>query len=609
MRALSWISWFALLGLSASCSAAAPASAPDGAGGESHDPEGTGGEENPNDGSGGRPPLDVPPDDPDCLLSCSNDLKAVVDCDQAVVEECTDGRACLNGACEEDACAVAVASQSSVGCDYWAIKPDLAVESSRVGCFAAFVANTWNTPLTLEVSWQGEQLSERPFIYLPRGHGLDISYEPYDESVGIPPGDMAILFLADSAEPNGDYLGCPVEPYFKEEVGVWDTGRGEGFHLATSAPAAVYTSVPYGGGEGATSSASLLFPTSHWDKQYIAVNAYAQSELVPQGLPSLAILAGEDDTTIDILPKVGIVGSAEVDASSAGEPVTYLLDRGEYLQISQTEELTGSAIVADKPIAVWGSSSCMNIPVATPTADAAHQQLPPVRALGHEYVGVRHRNRSTAVGEEEAPWRVVAAVDGTVLDFEPTAPDGLPPVLDQGDVFEFWGPGPFVVTSQDEDHPFYVGQYMTSATYVAEGAQEGDPEWVNVVPPDQFLKSYVFFTDPTYPETSLVVVRKPSSSGTFAEVVLDCAGALTDWQPIGDYEYTRTRLVQGDFENVGACSNGVQRMTSEGAFGVTVWGWGSRGTEPSSALGSYAYPAGVGLRTVTEARLPDVVVR
>ena len=33
------------------------------------------------------------------------------------------------------------------------------------------------------------------------------------------------------------------------------------------------------------------------------------------------------------------------------------------------------------------------------------------------------------------------------------------------------------------------------------------PEFVNVVPPGQFLPRYTFFTDPTYPETNLVVVR------------------------------------------------------------------------------------------------------
>ncbi len=45
-------------------------------------------------------------------------------------------------------------------------------------------------------------------------------------------------------------------------------------------------------------------------------------------------------------------------------------------------------------------------------------------------------------------------------------------------------------------------------------------------------------------------------------MVLDCAGALNDWQPLGDLEYTRINLVTGDFEDVGACSNGRHEVHS-----------------------------------------------
>jgi len=203
----------------------------------------------------------------------------------------------------------------------------------------------------------------------------------------------------------------------------------------------------------------------------------------------------------------------------------------------------------------------------------------------------------------------MGGADGTTLTYEPSQPPGAPSTLSFGQLAIFNAPGPFIVKSQDDDHPFYVGQYMTSGTFVAENSQEGDPEWVNVVPAAQFLRSYVFFTDPSYPETSLVVVRQPDDEGTFFDVELDCAGVLGDWQPVGDYEYTRTRLVRDNFEDVGDCSNGVQRMTSEGAFGVTVWGWGTAGTEPGSSSVSYAYPAGVGLRHVNEVKLPPIVVK
>jgi len=560
--------------------------------------------------SGGSPPLVIEEEteeDPDCLRHCSSDLESILDCEGTVIEDCALGQACLGAACQADACAAAAASQSSIGCEFWVIKPDV-LSDARAYCFAAVVANTWSLPLQIDVSWQGEALGSS-FIYLPRGQGAALTYEPYDPTVGLPAGDVAVLFFSDNLQ-EIESGACPKTPYVKGDVGVWGTGRSEGFHIRTTQPAAAYSMLPYGGGATAVTSATLLLPTSRWEREYIAINPFTKSTIVPDGYPALGIVANEDGTTVDILPKVAIVAGAEVDPAAAGEAVSYQLERGEYLQITQDEELTGSVIVADKPIGVWGSATCMNVPVDAFACDAAHQQIPPVVALGSEYVAVRHRSRDSALGaEEESPWRVVAAVDGTVLTWEPTAPPDAPPTLARGEVYEFWSAEPFVVRSQDEEHPFYVAQYMTSAWYVSESAMEGDPEWVNVVPAQQYLSDYVFFTDPTYPETSLVVVRAPDATGAFADVFLECEGALSGWQAVGPYECTRTRLVQGDFANVGSCSNGIQRMESALPFGVTVWGWGTAITAQLSTAVSYAYPAGVGLRSVNEVRLPPPVVK
>jgi len=146
----------------------------------------------------------------------------------------------------------------------------------------------------------------------------------------------------------------------------------------------------------------------------------------------------------------------------------------------------------------------------------------------------------------------------------------------------------------------------------------GDPEFVNVIPPAQFLSSYVFFTDPTYPETNLVFVRGPQVGGVFADVTLDCAGTLTGWQPIGSsgYEFTRIDLVRHDFDPQGECNNGRHEMTSTAPFGVTVWGWGSAETggiygDPSaggffSQAVSYAYPAGMSVKPINDVVVPSV---
>ena len=139
----------------------------------------------------------------------------------------------------------------------------------------------------------------------------------------------------------------------------------------------------------------------------------------------------------------------------------------------------------------------------------------------------------------------------------------------------------------------------------------GDPEFVNVIPPAQYLGKYVFFTDPTYPETDLVLVRQNTSGQGFQDVTLDCAGVLTGWTPIGNagtYEYTRIDLVRDNFVPQNGCNNGIHEIQSAAPFGLTVWGWGSAatgGTYGCTSCGgfytqavSYAYPGGASVRRI-----------
>jgi hypothetical protein len=287
------------------------------------------------------------------------------------------------------------------------------------------------------------------------------------------------------------------------------------------------------------------------------------------------------------------------------------------IHLSQERDLLGTVIESDKPVGLWGEQTCVQ--VETMACDSMHQQIPPVQALGNEYVGVRYRNRIEG-REESPPWRLMGVVDDTTLEWEPSRPPEAPTTLRRGQWVRFHAAGPFVVRSQDKDHPFYLNAYMTGGgelgcdpvgdVFCFDG--RGDAEFVNVVPTSQYLQKYGFFTDPTYPETNLVFVRSKAKDGTFKDVELDCAKKLTGWQAIGtsgNYEYTRIDLSRGNFEPQGDCDNGRHEAKSDGPFALTVWGWGNKDTgEPNtpgySRYVSYAYPAGAAVEPVN-----TVVVR
>jgi len=501
-------------------------------------------------------------------------------------------------------------SKTSAGCDYYAVVPDV-ILGGNGACFAVFIANTWKEPIAIGVEYDGNPLPTQSFSYIPSGSGASTTYKKL-EGGEIPPGEVAILFLnrALGGLPTpGLNFDCPkgITPAVTSaDAAIHGTGMGKAFHITTTAAVAAYDIYPYGGGQSALTSATLLLPSTSWDTNYIAVDAYGSG--IGTGAV-LQIVGQADGTEVTISPTNDIVAVGSVPAAKKGQPTKYTVNKGQVLQFTQDASLAGSAILTSKPVGVWGGKNGLSIDACC--NDSAHQQIPPVRALGSEYAGVRYRNRYDGV-EETPPWRIIGAVDGTALTWEPFPPSGAPTSLAQGQVSEFRSPGGFVVKSQDDKHPFYMAQYMTGAaqwdpeqTSGGKADGRGDAEFVNVVPPGEYPSDYVFYTDPTYPETNLVLVRT-KVDGAFADVELDCAGKLTGWQPLGSggkYEFTRIDLVRHNFQSMNGCNNGRHEIHSKNPFGLTVWGWGSG--ETGSALSgfysqyvSYAYPGGANVKPI-----------
>jgi hypothetical protein len=293
-----------------------------------------------------------------------------------------------------------------------------------------------------------------------------------------------------------------------------------------------------------------------------------------------------------------------VPGTLAGVPVTYQLGKGQYLQLVQSEELSGSIVASTKPTTVFGGHSCAYVPSNSGAGDVLAQQLPPFEQWGNEYVGVAYRPRIGSESEP-VPYRIVAARDGTRLDYDPHVPPGAPVTMSAGEVVTFTsGTGEaFVVRTQDAEHPIYLTAYMTGGDGVDRTSYGGlgDPEWVNLVPAGQYLSSYSFYADPTFEETSLVIVRA-ATNGQFKDVWLECAGNLTDFRPIGtrgQYEFVRVDLSRkggpGDKFGDGVCRTGLQRMRSEGPFTATLWGF--------DVYASYAYPGGMAQRKLVDTPL------
>jgi hypothetical protein len=561
------------------------------------------------------------PTDPGYVYKCG---QRVFQCSS--LEQCEEreaGATCVNP------CLDSLGNDTSNGCEFYAVEMDTTQEVMGA-CYAVFIVNQWKTgePAKIAVDRGGQALPIEQFARIPAGHGTGVTYQPFDPTHGLPTNEIAVLFLsrdpAATQDPTTDdprvLASCPdgVVPAVQGDASLHGTGTATAFHIKTNVPVVAYQMLPYGGGRARVTGATLLLPTTAWDTNYVVANAY-KAPLVsminePRAGPTAVVIASQDQTHVWLDPTTDIQPGGSVGGSAAGVPVEYTLSHGQYLQITQGTELTGSAVQSDRPVAVIGASTLVDIPLDVVRADTAEQMLPPVRALGSEYVAVRYRSRDPA-SEESVPWRIVGTVDGTQLTYEPAAPVGAPTTLGARQWAEFDSPGPFVVRSQDAEHPFYVASYMTGGKPY-DGT--GDPDFVNVVPPAQYLPRYTFFTDPTYPETNLVVVRmRDPQSGAMPDVTLDCAGLLGGWQPVGTagtYEFSRVDLSTGDFQGVGGCDNGVHVIAGDSLaarFGVTVWGWGNDVTWPPmdqtnprfTRWVSYGYPAGANFAPLNSAVL------
>jgi hypothetical protein len=517
----------------------------------------------------------------DQVRGCSSDLQYVLDDNGVVLEDCWPDQGCSEGKCVEP-CAAAAASQGNIGCEFKVATPHFYV-GIKPPCFAMFLANAWPKDATISIERGGQSFSASTFGRIAQGNGSATSWQSVP-ATGVPPDEVAVLFLShDPQSTNSTPLTCPIQPAISASQGsaVANSAIGEAWTIRTSIPVSAYDILPYGGASSYLPSAELLLPTSAWGTNYMAVLPKDSA-----GPPWAQLVARDDNTSVQIVPTVPLPQAGPVPAGGSNALLSFTLQAGQYVQwqLPKGSDMSGSVIQADKPVAFTGGNAYICYTSATSNGggcDSAHQQIPPVSALGFEYVAPPYADRGSL--PESIPYRIVGAVDGSTLSYDPPVV-GAPSSLNAGQVIDFETVGAFVVVSQDQDHPFYLGQVMSGCNTPGAGGL-GDEEFVNILPPAQFLSKYVFFTDPTYPNTNLAVVRKKTETG-FKDVTLKCHGTLSGWTPVGaggEYELTHVDLVKKG-QGIGGCSNGPQTASSDGRFGLMVWGLDN--------YSSYAYPAG-----------------
>jgi len=535
---------------------------------------------------------------------CSSDFRNVVDQNGMLVMACPPDQGCANGACVP-ACDAAAAAHGNVGCDYMVSTPSFGWVAISP-CLGVFLTNNWPTDAKVTVSYAGTSYDVTKFGLIAVA-GQPPNAWPAVPSTGIPPGKVGVLFLEHNPQSS---FQCPTPPALAQPTQVRGTGRGKAWHITASAPVSAYSILPFGGASSALPGATLLLPTSAWGTNYVAaVTKRGSGGLVAEGGPQWGqIVAFQNDTHVDIVPTDNLPGGLNVTAAPKNVKTSYTLQAGEFVQwenpynggnnpAATPMEWSGSILASDKPIAVHSGNGYLCLGSQTSPGggcDSEQEQIPPVSALGSEYV-IAPFNRTQAF-VESAIYRIVGAVNGTTLAYDPSVP-GAPSTIGLGEMAEFEAKGAFTIASQDAKHPFYVAQMMPGSYAQGPDYRQGDEEYTNILPPAQFLSKYVFFTDPTYWTTTFSMVRVKGSNG-FSDVGVDCLGKVTGWKPVGNagkYEYATPDILRKGVPN-GSCDNGPHTATSDGRFGIIVWGL--------AEVASYAYPAGGSVGAINSVVIP-----
>jgi hypothetical protein len=320
--------------------------------------------------------------------------------------------------------------------------------------------------------------------------------------------------------------------------------ENKGIHITSIDPIAVYGL----NRKNATTDAFMALPVTSLGTDYRIMSYIASNSVMGSGF---AVAATQNGTTLTIYNKWANITYNET--LNAGE--TYLAEGTTALN-----DVTGSRIQSNLPVAVYGSVRITTVPNGCFAADHIVEQMWPVTSWGKNFVTVPLAGRD-ASGDV---FRVLAAEDATVIQVNGIVVS----TLNMGEHYEAILTGYNSITaSKAVDLEQYAKGYSCS------GGLTGDPFMMIIPPREQFLTHYTIGTALGFATHWTNLVAPSYALGTIYE-----DGML---------------IPNGAFTQIGSTSYyGAQRSIAEGShtynsihpFGVFVYGW--------NTADSYGYPGG-----------------
>jgi hypothetical protein len=355
-----------------------------------------------------------------------------------------------------------------------------------------------------------------------------------------------------------------------------------------------------------TSDAMLVLPVTALGKEYriMSYNSDARGLLTNLTMPGgstpsqFCIVAAEDNTDVTITP------SAPTPSNPMRTPRTITLNEGEVYLVQADPrvqdglaDLTGSYVVATKPVAVFGSHQRTTIPIRLRdqinSRDHLLEQLPGVETWGKEAFITPYTSPRAEILIGSDLYRVLAAYDSTrvFVNGQQVA------LLSAGQHYEASITNPAWITASDQ---ILVAQYKKTSNLATNQSvsQIGDPFMMIIPTAEQYDNSYRFI-NVQVPDPSLRTGQVFDDHFATLVVPTRFAGTVrVDGTPVPLAAFRPIVNSGYSFANV-QLAPGVHTARADTAFGLYVYGYG--------LANSYGYIGGGRLRVIAPDRTPPLI--
>ena len=245
--------------------------------------------------------------------------------------------------------------------------------------------------------------------------------------------------------------------------------------------------------------------------EYIAVSVLGDSGSVQQAKDSVALIIGtENDTVITLEPSVVIPHSfaphktygrffPKTKVSNRFRTVTIQRFQTFYLQV-RGDDISGTRIIANKPISVFSGHECANVPFLNEPCDMLIEQIAPIDTWGTEVVTIPLITRSADI------IKVFASQDSTTVNVTCTnISSGMVTsdssfTLDRNQFRELVISDYTLIQSNNP-----IGVFQFSRSYTTDNVITSDPFMLSVPSCEQYRDSYAVAPAPFDPSIAGVV--------------------------------------------------------------------------------------------------------